>query len=90
MAISLLFLVVAVTYLPFKGYNSPQLSKHRKHARNTGILVQCDECDKWCLLFSKRKLTARQKNELEGIIADVSYSCGATADDLILPDTLKS
>jgi len=61
-----------------------------QHAHKTGVLVQCDECDKWRLLFSKRKLTARQRNELEGIIADVSYSCDATTDDLILPDTLKS
>jgi len=65
-------------------------SPSEQHAHKTGALVQCDECDKWRLLFSKRKLTARQRNELEGIIADVSYSCGATTDDLILPDTLKS
>ena len=49
-------------------------------------VVQCDECDKWCLLFSKRKLSGRERAQLEGIIADVSYSCG----DLLLPDTLKS
>ena len=65
-------------------------STSEQHACNTGVVVQCDECDKWRLLFSKCKLTARQRNELEGIIADVSYSCGATTDDLILPDTLKS
>ena len=61
-----------------------------QHAWNTGVLVQCDECDKWRLLFSKRKLTAKERTQLEGIIADVSYSCGATIEDLILPDTLKS
>lgn len=65
-------------------------SPSEQHALNTGVLVQCDECDKWRLLFSKLKLTARQWNELEGIIADLSYSCGATTDDLILPNTLKS
>ena len=53
-------------------------------------IVQCDECDKWHLLFSKRKLSARERTQLGRIIADVSYSCGATIADLILPDTLKS
>ena len=57
---------------------------------NAGVLVQCDEYDKWRLLFSKRKLSARECAQLEGVIADVSYSCVATIADLILPDTLKS
>ena len=47
--------------------------------RNAGVLVQCDECDKWRLLFSKRKLSARERTQLQG-----------TIDDLILPDTLKN
>ena len=38
-------------------------SPSEQHARNTGVLVQCDECDKWRLLFSKRKLTAMQAME---------------------------
>ena len=28
-------------------------------ARNAEILVQCDECGKWRLLFSKHKLSVR-------------------------------
>ena len=64
-------------------------SPSEQHARNAGVLVQCDECDKSHLLFSKRKLSSRERAQLEGIIANVSYSCGATIADLILPDTLK-
>ena len=45
---------------------------------------------KWRLLFSKRKLSARERTQLQGTIEDVSYSCGATIDDFILPDTLKN
>ena len=48
------------------------------------------ECNKWRLLFSKRKLSAKQRQQLEEIIADVSYSCGATTEDLILPEALAS
>ena len=29
-------------------------SPSEQHARNTGVLIQCDECNKWRLLFSKR------------------------------------
>ena len=39
--------------------------------------------------YSKCKLTIRERTQLEEIVADVSYTCGATTvDDLILPDTL--
>ena len=31
-----------------------------------------------------------ETTHLQGTIEDVSYSCGATVDDLILPDTLKN
>ena len=65
-------------------------SPSEQHVRNAGVLVQCDECNKWRLLFSKRKLSVRECTQLEGIIANISYSCGATIEDLILPDTLKS
>lgn len=60
-----------------------------QHASNAGVLVQCDECDKWRLLFSKRKLSAKDRTQLEEIINDISYTCGATTDDLVLPDNLK-
>ena len=65
-------------------------SPSEQHVKNAGVLVQCDECDKWRLLFSKRKLSLRERTQLEQIIADVSYSCGATTEDLLFPDTLKS
>ena len=65
-------------------------SPSEQHARNAGVLVQCDECDKWRLLFSKRKLSATERTRFQGTIEDESYSCCATIDDLILPDTLKN
>ena len=65
-------------------------SLSQQHTSNAGVLVQSDECDKWPLFFSKRKLSAIEHAQLEGIIADVSYSCGDTKADLNVPDTLKS
>ena len=65
-------------------------SPGEQHARNVGVVVQCDECDKWRLLFSKRKLSVKERAQLEEVIAEISYTCGATVDDLVLPDNLKS
>ena len=58
-------------------------SPSEQHVRNAGVLVQCDECNKWRLVFSKRTFSVRERTQLEGIIADVSYSCGATIGDFI-------
>ena len=38
-------------------------------------------------MYSKRKLCT--SNELQSIVGDLSYSCGATMDDVNLPDYLK-
>ena len=65
-------------------------SPSQQHAGSAEVLVQSDECDKWPLFFSKRKLSAIEHAQLEQIIADVSYSCVATKADLNVPDTLKS
>ena len=65
-------------------------SPTQQHAHNVGVVVQCDECDKWRLLFSKRKLSLNERAQLEDIIGDISYSCGATTEEIVLPDTLKS
>ena len=52
----------------------------QQHVRNVNLLIQCEECKMWRLLFLKKKLS---KN-LEGILEDLSYTCGATFDDLDL------
>ena len=40
-------------------------SPSEQHARNAGVLVQCDECEKWRLLFCKCKLSARERTQLK-------------------------
>jgi len=44
----------------------------------------------WCLLFSRKKLSVRDKKQLQDILADIAYTCGATLEELDLPDNLKS
>ena len=61
-----------------------------QHVKNTNVMVQCEECSMWRLLFSKRKLTLPQQKALETVMADISYSCGALFDDLDFPAGLES
>ena len=44
----------------------------------------------WRLLFSRKKLSVRDKKQLQDILADIEYTCGATLEVLDLPDNLKS
>ena len=61
-----------------------------QHARNTDIMVQCDECSMWRLLFSKHKLSAAERATLQVVLEDISYTCGASLDELDLPDRLST
>ncbi len=62
----------------------------QQHVKNVGLLVQCEECEMWRLLFSKRKLSPSSIANLEHLLDDMTYTCGATFDDLDIPDNLKA
>ena len=72
-----------------KQKKSLSYSPVKQHALNVGVVVQCDECNKWRLLFSKRKLAFHERRELEQLLSDISYSCGSKMEDLQLPEQLK-
>ena len=61
-----------------------------QHINNTGTVIQCEECSLWRLVFSKRKLSVAARNTLQSILEDVSYTCGASLEDLTLPESLAS
>lgn len=75
--------------LKTKKQNSISYSPSKQHATNVGVVIQCEECSKWRLMFSKRKLSLHQQQQLRNIVSDLSYSCGATKDDVDLPDNMK-
>ena len=62
----------------------------QQHVKNVSILIQCKECEMWRLLFSKSKLSSQCKVKLNSILEDVSYTCGATFEDIELPEELNS
>ena len=59
-----------------------------QHAKNANILLQCDECEKWRLVYSLKKLTIVQRNQLMVALDGMSFSCGAPVETLDLPDGL--
>ena len=78
----------------------PSLSKRSKkqktlpfvasiqHVRNVNMVVQCEECGMWRLIYSKKKLTVEAKKELERKLSSFDFSCGASTTDLDLSDEL--
>ena len=55
-----------------------------QHARNTNMMIQCKECELWHLIYSKYKLTASERAQLNDALADFTYTCGASLSDLDL------
>ena len=60
-------------------------SPSQQHVNNVGLLLQCEECDKWQLMFCKHKLSVQEVSYLQSVLDDISYTCGMTFDDLDLP-----
>ena len=52
------------------------------------MMLQCEECDVWRLLYSQKKLTYREHTQLEEALSDFTFTCGALLQDLDLPGKL--
>ena len=60
-----------------------------QHVKNSQLMVQCEECNMWRLVFSKHKLTVVQWQRLQIILEGHSYSCGAKLSKLELSSEFK-
>ena len=60
-----------------------------QHVRNVSLMVQCEECAMWRLLYAPRKLSYVARQELESLLEDYTFSCGAALNDLDLPSVLS-
>ena len=61
-----------------------------QHVNNVDLMLQCDECGMWRLLYSKLKLTKKERADLEVAIEDVSFSCSTSLQDLELSGRLDN
>ena len=59
------------------------------HVKNIDMMLLCDECEMWHLLYAKKKLKRPEKIEVEQGLNGLSFSCGAELQDSDLPDYLK-
>ena len=50
--------------------------------KNVGMLIQCGECDKWWVIYSKSKLSSQNDKELTRFLDGIQYTCGDTFYDL--------
>ena len=48
-----------------------------QHAKNTNIMIQCEECSMWRLVYSPVKLTSKQRENLLLKLEQYAYSCGS-------------
>ena len=49
--------------------------------KNAQLMVQCEECIMW-LVYSKNKLSVAKRHQLQQLLNDHSFSCGARLQDL--------
>lgn len=61
-----------------------------QHVNNCKLMVQCENCEQWRLVFSKYKLTPDQIQQLQLILDNLSYSCGSKLKDLDLPEEFSN
>ena len=60
-----------------------------QHVCNTEMMLQCEECCMWRLVYAKRKLKAEEKVQLDRSLSDMLFSCGAQLQDADIPPNLQ-
>ena len=62
-------------------------SVSKQHVKNVDMMLQCDECGLWRLLYCKRKLK-QERELLERELDGLMYTCGTSLQDLKLDPPL--
>ena len=60
-----------------------------QHVKNVDMMLLCDECEIWRLLYSKKKLKKAERRQLELELDGLSFTCGSALQDLDLPAPLN-
>ena len=61
-----------------------------QHAKNTNMVVQCEECKMWRIVYSKYKLTDSELEIIKSILDNYTYTCGSSMGDLHLCGRLST
>ena len=57
-----------------------------QHVKNRNMMLLCDECGMWRLIYATKKLTSTEKIVLNKVLDGMSFSCGADLQEADLPD----
>ena len=60
-----------------------------QHVRNADLMLECEECGMWRLVYAKRKLIPSERQSLKDVFNGTSFSCGSPLQDLDLPAELE-
>jgi len=53
------------------------------------MMLQCEECDSWILLYSQNKLKQHQHLQLQMTLEDYTFTCGVKLTDLELTEEIN-
>ena len=54
------------------------------------MVVQCEECGMWWIVYSKYKLTDNESEIIKSILDNYAYTCGSSMEDLNLCGRLST
>ena len=54
------------------------------------MVVQCEECGMWWIVYSKYKLTDNESEIIKSILDNYAYTCGSSMEDLNLCGKLST
>ena len=64
-------------------------SASKQHVTNVDMMLQCDDCGLWRLLYCKRKLKQQERELLERELDCFMYTCGASLQYMKLDPPLN-
>ena len=64
-----------------KGHGMP-FSPTTQTAKNAGIVLQCEECLKWRVVYSKRKLNPATRVKVMREVERLLYTCGSVFQEI--------
>lgn len=53
-----------------------------QHVRNVDLMLECEECGMWRLVYATHKLKLPERKSLEKALNGMSFSCGTPIQDL--------
>ena len=74
---------------PSKKRKRAQLHASLTNVKNCGLMLCCDECGMWRLIYAQRRLSKAETKKLNSTLDGLSFSCGAPLKDLELDDSLS-